>query len=66
MTNSSAPYDANGNDKECFMIDVNINILPLVEGVMHGRLPHEKNSTRDNVEGSIFFLSLVIYHNTLN
>jgi hypothetical protein len=33
MTNSSAPYDANGNDKECFMIDVNINILPLVEGV---------------------------------
>jgi hypothetical protein len=53
MTNSSAPYDANGNEKEYFMIDVNINILPLVEGVtVHYH--KKKNITRDEVEGDIF------------
>ena len=41
-----------------------INILPLVDGI-YGRLPEEKISpeTKSRV---IFFLSVVIYRNTLN
>jgi hypothetical protein len=64
MTNSSAPYDANGNEKEYFMIDVNINILPLVEGVtVHY---HKKKKSPETKSRVIFFLSVVIYRNTLN